>query len=98
MKKNIMVTPKGRIRSALRKLFLTSRERSYAIKRDSYSCVLCGAKQSKAKGKEVSVEVHHREGIDWEGITAMIQERILQTPDRLETLCVECHKLKEKLP
>jgi len=48
-----------------------------------------------AKGKEVKVVVHHKHGIDWDNIIQKIRELVLQTPDRLETLCVECHK-KEK--
>lgn len=90
--KKLSNTPKSRIRSVLRQLWLRSRERAAAIKRDKYTCQRCGAKQSRAKGQEVYVEVHHVKGIDWEGVIDIIQDRILRPPEELETLCVECHK------
>ena len=90
-KKDPNKTPRSRIRACLRQLWLRSRERAAAIKRDKYTCQKCGAKQSKAKGKEVKVEVHHKEGIDWDMIIDLIQANILQTPEDLETLCKHCH-------
>ena len=63
MPKKLPYTPNTRIKSALHQLFLRSRERGTAIKRDKYTCQKCGVKQSKAKGKEVKVEVHHKEGV-----------------------------------
>ena len=89
-------TPNSRIRSALRKLFLRSRERAAALKRDKYTCS-CGLKQSRAKGREIYVEVHHKDGIDWTGLIDLIRDRLLQTPDKLETCCEECHKKKEDI-
>ena len=72
---------------------MRSRERSSALKRDKYTCVKCGIKQSVAKGKEVKVEVHHKdEQIDWEELIDIFIERVLQTPDKLEVQCKECHK------
>ena len=91
MGKKLPYTPNSRIRAALRKLWLRSRERAAALKRDKYTCK-CGKKQCMAKGREVYVEVHHIDGIDWDGVIALIRERLLQTPDKLETMCVECHK------
>ena len=91
MSKKLPYTPNSQIRSALRRLFLRSRERSSALKRDKYTCT-CGKKQSRAKGKEVYVEVHHIHGIDWDGLIDLIRQRLLQTPDKLKTLCEECHK------
>jgi hypothetical protein len=85
-------TPRYRVKSALRLLWLRSIERSTALKRDCYACLACGAKQSKAKGREVPVEVHHLDGIDWDEIIDLIIERLLVDPDRLETRCVPCHK------
>jgi predicted HNH restriction endonuclease len=91
--KKLNYTPNSRIKSALRKLFLTSRERSNAIKRDNYSCQCCGAKQSRAKGKEVYVEVHHKDGINnWDELYKSIRKYLLCDPEHLETVCKSCHK------
>lgn len=84
-------TPRSRVRSALRQLWLRSRERQSRLKMDSYTCQRCGKKQSRRKGQEVSVAVHHRNMIDWEWLIDEVYEKILIEPDQLETLCVECH-------
>lgn len=84
-------TPNSRIRQAIRQLWLRSRERAQALKNQNYTCRQCGKKQSSAKGREFKVEVHHRYGIDWDGVLEFIRERVLQTPDKLEVLCKECH-------
>lgn len=84
-------TPRSKVRAALRQLWLRSRERGAAIKRDNYTCQRCDRKKSKAKGKEFEVEVHHKDGINWEGVIDIIVERILVHPDKLVTLCKECH-------
>lgn len=84
-------TPRSKIRQALRKLWLQSRERAAALKRDQYTCQKCGKKQSKAKGREVKVEEHHLEPIEWEELIDMVADRLLVPPDKLQTLCVECH-------
>ena len=60
MKKNLEQTPRSQIVVALRRLSLRSRERSFAIKRDKYTCQKCGVKQSKAKGKEVKKAIHEK--------------------------------------
>ena len=86
-------TPKSRIASALRNLWLRSRERAAALKREGNCCERCGVKASKAKGREVQVVVHHRDGIDnWSEVVQVIREKILCDPERLEVLCVECHQ------
>lgn len=86
-------TPKSQIKSALRQLWLRSRERGAAVKRDGNRCTKCGAKNSRAKGKEVYVEVHHSEGIaNWEAIYEAIYKNLLTDPDKLVCLCKECHK------
>jgi len=72
-------------------IWLRSRERSAALKREKYRCERCHVKQSKAKGREVKIEVHHRDGTDRAGIVDIIVERMLQTPDKFEVLCVPCH-------
>lgn len=90
-------TPRSQVRSALRQLWLRSRERQAAIKRDSYTCQACGGKQSKAKGKEFAVEVHHIHGIgNWEAVMDAIYREILCDPSNMETLCKDCHGEREK--
>jgi 5-methylcytosine-specific restriction endonuclease McrA len=92
------ITPRSKVRAAIRMLWLRSRERAAALKRDKYCCVRCGVKQSKAKGKEQKVEVHHKAGHipNWELIIDEIFRTILCDPADLETLCEECHN-KESL-
>jgi 5-methylcytosine-specific restriction endonuclease McrA len=96
MKRNPERTPNSQIVSALRRLWLRSRERATAIKRDHYTCQHCGQKQSRAQGRELSVAVHHLDGVDWDGLVDLIRDRLLQTPDRLQTLCSECHGAEHK--
>jgi predicted HNH restriction endonuclease len=84
-------TPRSKVKDALRRLWLRSRERATALKKTSYCCERCGVKQSKAKGKEVSIEVHHIDKIDWEGVVDLIFERLLHHPDKLMPLCKKCH-------
>lgn len=91
-------TPNSKIRSALRMLFLRSRERQAAIKRDKYTCQKCGAKQSRAKGKEVFVEVHHVGGVlNWGELFKSVRAHLLCDPENMETLCVKCHEKEEAL-
>jgi len=92
MGKRSKQTTNTMIRSALRRLWLRSRERQQAIKTAGYTCAECGAKQSKAKGKEISVEVHHLDGVDWDGLFDEIRRRLLHDPSRLQVLCKACHK------
>lgn len=76
----------------LRQIFLRSKERTAALKRDNYSCCNCGVKQSVKKGCEVKVNVHHTKGIKiWEEIIDLIYAELLCNVDDLKTLCVECH-------
>lgn len=97
MGKRLPHTPRSSIRAALRRLWLRSRERAAALKRDKYSCQYCGRKQSKAKGKEVRIEVHHIAGVDnWNKVIDIIQAGLLVSPDNLETVCKDCHDKKHK--
>lgn len=99
MGKRLPYTPNSKIRACLRQLWLRSRERAQSLKNSKYCCVDCGIKQSAAKGREVKLEVHHKDGIDWDGLLELIRSRLLQTPDRLAPLCVDCHaKYKEGVP
>ena len=79
-------------------MWLRSRERQEALKLAQYTCAKCDKKQSKAKGREVKVEVHHLDGIDWNGIIELIRERILHNPKRLQVLCKECHREEGEKP
>lgn len=89
--KRKLTTPRSQVRSALRKLWLRSRERAAALKRDGYTCQECDRKQSKAKGREFAVEVDHLDGISWESMLDYIYRHLLVSPDRLETVCKEDH-------
>lgn len=100
MSKKLPTTPRSKVKSAIRQVWLRSRERAAALKRDGYACQYCGVKQSNAKGKEQFVEVHHVNGIDWDGVVDLIIERVLRPPEELRTVCPECHKsahLEEQL-
>jgi 5-methylcytosine-specific restriction endonuclease McrA len=92
--KKLPTTPRSKVRAALRLVFLRSRERQARLKADKYTCVRCGRKQSKAKGKEVSVEVHHINPIDsnWEYVIDYIMKYILVSPSEMKTLCKDCHE------
>ena len=93
MGKRLLYTPTSQIKNHLRKMWLQSRERNLAVKREHNTCQRCGAKGSVAKGREVKIEVHHREGIaNWEAVVDAIRQHILTDPDGLEVLCRECHK------
>ena len=92
MGKKLATTPRSRIKSSLHRLFLRSRERATAIKRDGYTCCRCRVKQSLANGREIYVEVHHKNGVKWDDIIEYIFQQLLVDPSNLETLCTDCHK------
>ena len=93
MGKRLPYTPNSKIKSSLRMLFLRSRERAAALKADGYTCCVCGSKQSKAKGKEVAVEVHHNQGVcNWDVIYDVIRDQLLCDPSNMRVLCKSCHK------
>jgi 5-methylcytosine-specific restriction endonuclease McrA len=86
-------TTRSQIRQALRRLSLRSRERAAALKRDNYTCQRCGRKQSRAKGREIYVEVHHLDRkIMWDVLIDCVYELLLVPSDKWVTLCVDCHK------
>jgi 5-methylcytosine-specific restriction endonuclease McrA len=90
--KKLPHTPTSRIKNDLRRLWLRSRERAAAIKREGNTCQRCGKKGSVAKGREVTIEVHHIEGIRWDEIVEYIRLRLLIDPSGLEVFCKDCHK------
>lgn len=96
MGKKLPHTPRSRARSALRQLWLRSRERAAAIKRENNTCERCGKKGSVAKGREVKINVHHKDGIDWDGVIDIIFERILQDSEKFEVVCKCCHDKEHK--
>lgn len=82
-----------KITQGLRMLWLRSKERSSRLKAVKYCCEECGIKQSKSKGKEIKLEVHHRCGrIDWNKICDVVREMLLPHPDELKVLCEKCHE------
>ena len=89
MGKKLLTTPRSKIKAMIRQCWLRSRERAKALKDAEYRCNRCDIKQSKAKGKEVALNVHHVGGIDWDGVVDLIIERVLA--GELEVLCIPCH-------
>ena len=86
-------TKPWKIRSALRQMWLRSRERATALKNSGYKCEKCGVKASKAKGREQKIEVHHKEGIgNWDKVIALIQDELLCDAENLQCLCPNCHR------
>jgi 5-methylcytosine-specific restriction endonuclease McrA len=97
MGKRLPYTPKSQIRSALRNLFLRSRERLAALKRDEYTCQSCGAKQSRAKGQKVDVQVHHLDGVcNWDALFEAVYRELLCDPGKMQTVCKGCHSKKDE--
>jgi len=88
-------TPRSKIKACLRQLTLRSRERSTALKTSGYKCVDCDIKQSKAKDKEVAIEVHHDPPLKdrWEEIIDLIAD-LLASPQY--PLCKNCHHERHK--
>jgi len=87
-------TVDSKIRNVLRRLWMWSKERTYVLKANDRRCAECGRKNSKAKGKECKVEVHHINGINWKKIFQVLREELFVSPDKLIPLCVECHDKK----
>lgn len=91
MGKKLPTTPRSKVRAALRRLWLQSRERSAAVKRESNTCECCGKKGSKAKGREVDIEIHHLTGVQWEQMIDYVFRHLLVDPKMLQVLCKDCH-------
>jgi predicted HNH restriction endonuclease len=98
MGKKLLTTPRGRVRSSLRTVWLRSRERAKALKEAGYCCQRCGVKQSRKKDAEVHVEVHHRQGVtNWEKVIDLVFAELLVAPEKLEVLCTDCHKKEHEI-
>jgi 5-methylcytosine-specific restriction endonuclease McrA len=97
MGRRSLTTPRSFVRSALRRIWLRSRERAAALKREGYCCERCHAKQSRAKGREIYVEVHHKNKIvNWEAMIDSVFAWLLPDPSELEVLCETCHDEEHK--
>ena len=95
MSRRLPHTPASQIRNMLRRLWLQSRERAAALKATGYCCAECGKKQSRAQGRECSLEVHHIYGVtNWAEIERAIRRYLLTSPDELLPLCKACHQAK----
>ena len=91
--RKLPTTPRSRVRAALRQLYLRSRERAARLKLAGNSCERCGVKASKAKGREVGVQVHHNVPItNWEIVIDMVYKELLTSPEMLIALCKACHQ------
>jgi len=89
-------TNKSFISRYVHSLWLRSPERTEALKRDKYTCQICGVKASKKKGSEQKVQVHHKRSIgNMDEIVKVIKEQLLCEPDFLITLCPTCHKQED---
>ena len=93
MGKKLDYTSRSVIKSVLhRYLWLRSRERINALKRDKYTCCRCGKKQSRKKDHIVRVEGHHKKGVsNWDAICDEIYKELLCEIKYIETLCKKCH-------
>ena len=78
--------------SALRMIWLRSRERGDAIKETDRRCCCCGVRQSAAKGREAALTVHHLHRPNWERILTVIKEELFSEPVYLWPMCNECHE------
>lgn len=92
MGKRLPHTPSSFIVSALRRMWEFSRERRQALKDARYTCSDCRRKQSKAIGRVVKIQCHHKRQPDWKRIVSVIREELLQTAGDYKVVCKECHK------
>jgi len=96
-KKQHKRTPDTMLRSWLRRwVWSKCCEKSYTNRREGYCCEHCGVKNSRAKGKEVRVIVHHQKLINWDKIFKVLRRELLVSPNQLTCLCDECHKAEHK--
>jgi predicted HNH restriction endonuclease len=96
MGKRLATTPRSKVRAAIRRLFLYSREHQATLKNAERRCSKCGVKASMAKGREIKVQVHHINGIEWDNIINYIFEQVLVDPKKMVVLCNNCHSQLHK--
>ena len=90
--RKLPTTPRSRVRSALRQVWLRSREHQACLKAAGRACERCHVKASVAKGREVKLQVHHRAGItNWEKVIDLVFAELLVSPEMLEAVCEGCH-------
>ena len=77
MGKRLEYTPNSKIRQALRQLWLRSRERASALKRDKYTCQICGDKGIMLHADHIKPWAYYPE------LRLVIENG--------RTLCVPCH-------
>jgi hypothetical protein len=94
--RKLPTTPRSRIKSALRQVWLRSRERAACLKAAGHCCEVCGVHASVAKLREIKLQVHHRDGINWDGIVDAVIKAMLPDPSRLQALCEKCHAEQHK--
>ena len=90
------ITPNSQLTNMIRRCWLFSRERRERLRLDDSTCWTCKRKASKAKRREVSVEVHHITPVRMSLIIEVIRRELLVGPEKLATYCKECHKLEHK--
>ena len=78
------------IRNLRKYVWLRSKERSEKLKEYNYCCAKCKIKQTRRKGKEVVIDVHHIKLINWDRILKVLYEELLHT--NTIPLCPSCHK------
>lgn len=81
-------TPRKLVYAAIRKIWLYSPERRYALKIEGRQCEECNSKDD--------IHVHHKDGTSLKAVVDLIYEILLVHPDRLEVLCKDCHIAKHR--
>ena len=96
-RKKYRPTTRAMVESKLRRyIWMQSRERAECKRRFKNTCQSCGAKGSRARGREVKdPDIHHINPVDFGPIIDLILDKengLLCSPDNLIPLCKECHK------
>ena len=98
-------TDKLKLIQALRKVWLRSNVRADRLKQDSHTCQKCGKKKTVSDTKLENepdkycktLNVHHIDGhINWELVCRSVFHHLLVEPNKLLTLCKECHNDEHK--
>ena len=81
-------TKRAAVYAVIRKIWLYSKERQFALKAEGNQCEECNSKEN--------IHVHHKDGTSLKAIVDLIYEKLLVHPDRLEVLCEDCHNEKHR--